>query len=94
MSVFSFSDKIRAILSEKRPILSENSFFRTNFGQKVVKFAQEALKCQMNILVSVSDKWIFERCEKLCLYSFLIFESGLYSDMSCFHEFSLELLIL
>lgn len=48
----------------------------------------------MNSLVSVSDKWIFERCEKLRLYSFLIFEGGLYSDMICFHEFSLELLIL
>ena len=48
----------------------------------------------MNSLGSVSDKWIFERCEKLRLYSFLIFESGLYSDMSCFHDFSLELLIL
>lgn len=48
----------------------------------------------MNILVSVSDKWIFERCENLRFYSFLIFENGLYSDMSCFHDFSLELLIL
>ena len=81
-------------MSEKRPILSENGFFRTNFGQKFVKFAQEALEYQMNIPVSVSDKWIFERCEKLCLYSFLIFENGLYSDMICFHDFSLELLIL
>ena len=93
MSVFSFSDKIKVILSEKRPILFENSFFRTNFGQKFVKFAQETLKCQMNISSSVSDKWIFERCENLCVYSFLIFESGLYSDLSCFHDFSLELLI-
>lgn len=83
-----------AILSEKRPILSENSFFRTNFGQKFVKFAQRTLEYQMNSLGSVSDKWIFERCEKLCFYSFLIFEGGLYSDMICFHGFSLELLIL
>lgn len=48
----------------------------------------------MNSLVLVSDKWIFERCEKVCVYTFLIFEGGLYSDMSCFHDFSLELLIL
>ena len=48
----------------------------------------------MNSLGSVSDKWIFERYEKLRLYSFLIFEGGLYSAMSCFHDFSLELLIL
>ena len=89
MSVFSFSDKFRAILSEKRPILSENAFFRTNFGQKFVKFAQEALECQMNILISVSDKWIFERCEKLCLYSFLIFDVCQCTDLICFHDFSL-----
>ena len=63
-----------AILSEKRLILSENAFFRTNFGQKFVKFAQRTLEYQMNILGSVSDKWIFERCEKLRFYSFLIFE--------------------
>ena len=53
---FLVSDKIEAILSEKRPILSENSFFRTNFGQKFVKFAQETLAYQMNISGSVSDK--------------------------------------
>ena len=84
MSVFLVSDKIEAILSEKRPILSENAFFRTKFGQKFVKCAQKALECQMNILGSVSDKWIFRECENLRFYSFLIFESGLYSDMSCF----------
>ena len=94
MSVFSFSDKIKVILSEKRPILSENAFFRTNFGQKFVKFAQEALECQMNISVSVSDKWIFKRCEKLRLYSFLIFKVCQSIDLICFHDFSLELLIL
>ena len=77
MSVsFLVSDKIEAILSEKRPILSENAFFRTKLGQKFVKFAQKALECQMNILGSVSDKWIFERCEKVRFYSFLIFEAG------------------
>lgn len=48
----------------------------------------------MNSSISVSDKWIFERYEKLRLYSFLIFEGSLYSDMICFHDFSLELLIL
>lgn len=48
----------------------------------------------MNISGSVSDKWILERYENLRFYSFLIFEGGLYSDMSCFHDFSLELLIL
>lgn len=81
-------------MSEKRLILSENAFFRTNFGQKFVKFAQKALECQMNILGLVSDKWIFEGYKKLRFYTFLIFESGLYSDLICFHEFSLELLIL
>lgn len=81
-------------MSEKCPILSENAFFRTNFGQKFVKCAQKALECQMNILGSVSDKWIFERCEKLCLYSFLIFEACQFIDLICFHDFSLELLIL
>ena len=30
----------------------------------------------MNILVSVSDKWIFEVCEKVCVYTFLIFDVG------------------
>lgn len=48
----------------------------------------------MNSLASVSDKWIFGRCEKLCLYSFLIFDVRQFIDLICFHDFSLELLIL
>ena len=76
MSVFSFSDKIEVILSEKRPILSENSFFRTKLGQKFVKSAQEALEYQMNILSSVSDKWIFWSVIFLCVYAFLMVKRG------------------
>ena len=48
----------------------------------------------MNILVVVSDKWIFERCENLRFYSFLIFEVCQCIGLICFQEFSLELLIL
>ena len=48
----------------------------------------------MNSLGSVSDKLIFMEYEKLCLYSFLIFEVCQFIDLICFHNFSLELLIL
>ena len=59
-----------------------------------MKFAQRTLECQMNNLGSVSDKWIFERFEKLRFYSVLIFEVCQFIDLICFHDFSLELLIL
>lgn len=53
------SDKFRGILSENVRNFVRECFFRTKLGQKFVKYAQETLECQMNILGWFSDKWVF-----------------------------------
>ena len=88
------SDKFRGILSENVRNFVRECFFRTKLGQKFVKYAQETLECQMNILSSVSDKWIFWSVIFLCVYAFLMVKRGWCIDLVCFHKFSLELLIL
>lgn len=70
------SDKFRGILSENVRNFVRDCFFRTKLGQKFVKFAQEALECQMNIVGWFSDKWIFRWLDFLCVYAFLIFKRG------------------
>lgn len=75
-------------------ILSENVFFRTKLGQKFVKYAQKTLECQMNIVGWFSDKWIFRWLDFLYVYVFLMVKRGWCIGVSCFHKFSLELLIL
>ena len=89
-----FSDKFRGILSENVRNFVREWFFRTKLGQKFVKFAQEALACQMNISSWFSDKWVFWLVIFLCFYAFLMVERGWCIDLVCFHKFSLELLIL